>query len=698
MSPHARGRMAALAAGVVAASLVTLVLTRGETQVVRADPPEPHAYGYFDQVNENTFYVELREGPFQGMFTVVIPAVGVFWSGEPLTVTEELDGSFSLSFDGEGFLDSEATIETQAVPRFVTSGDTDPVEFELSGSLSEDLSEIELDFEYDSQIYDVDSEPAPQTADDIVDDTIDAFEAENWSALRSLFVDALTDEFDTTEFAAMITSTLGPFGDLDSVEAVDSVVYQLNPSPGAQLATVTLEFTFLVGMNNQSHEAELTYLYRESSWQLLEIAAFEDIESLEFLTYPGTSVSGEAFLTQPAVSILTADRVVDEDDDTTAVTLAIGDGPSGAALACSGGLSRTAVDGVATFEACEVDKPGEYTLTATADNMATVETPSFRVVQLTGELVADGDSLTLTTLSGGASAWFAFEGNDEANFSLLIESESVAEADLYLRRQDSTNLVGGGGFGDGMAFLEFRNPGSLEDADYYLVVRGLNGDVGDFTASLVTFEDVSDEIAVDGQEHLLTTTGPGANARFDFEMAGDTSLVAVVTMSTTGVSGSVTLYTDDDMFVSNAEMVDSAATLFSTPLPAGEYYLIVDASGPAVGTIEVIPTVVADEIVVTTLDTPEEVELIAAGQNGRLRFTAMGGAMVAVDVEDSDFQGFNVRVVDANGNFLAGGYIDSAAGHIDAVELPASGTYEIWILPWSGETGTATVTAVDESP
>ncbi len=56
---------------------------------------------------------------------------------------------------------------------------------------------------------------------------------------------------------------------------------------------------------------------------------------------------------------------------TTPVTLALAGGPGGAILACTGGLTRAAVAGVAAFAGCKVDQAGTgYTLVASAAGMA----------------------------------------------------------------------------------------------------------------------------------------------------------------------------------------------------------------------------------------------------------------------------------------------------------------------------------------
>ena len=94
---------------------------------------------------------------------------------------------------------------------------------------------------------------------------------------------------------------------------------------------------------------------------------------LAFTTAPSsTGTSGTALPTQPVVAIRDAsDNTVIT--DTSSVTLALTT-PAGATLACTPNPS-TAVAGVVTFNGCQIDKVGTYTLTA-IDGLLTSATSS----------------------------------------------------------------------------------------------------------------------------------------------------------------------------------------------------------------------------------------------------------------------------------------------------------------------------------
>src|SRR5712691_883537 len=118
---------------------------------------------------------------------------------------------------------------------------------------------------------------------------------------------------------------------------------------------------------------------------------------LGFTQQPQTTQAG-ATLTPPVqVAALDASEQVVQ-GFTGAITLALGANPGGGTL--SGGAPVNAVNGVATFPALSIDKPGTaYTLRATASGLTDATSSAFNV---TAPPPTTGD-LTVTTSTSGAS-------------------------------------------------------------------------------------------------------------------------------------------------------------------------------------------------------------------------------------------------------------------------------------------------------
>src|SRR5207237_5545294 len=78
---------------------------------------------------------------------------------------------------------------------------------------------------------------------------------------------------------------------------------------------------------------------------------------LAFQAQPGGGAPGAAWGQQPVVRVVDASTQT-VTASTAAVTLAIGSNPGGGTLTCAGGLTVTAVNGVATFSGCAINNAG----------------------------------------------------------------------------------------------------------------------------------------------------------------------------------------------------------------------------------------------------------------------------------------------------------------------------------------------------
>ena len=119
-----------------------------------------------------------------------------------------------------------------------------------------------------------------------------------------------------------------------------------------------------------------------SGLTLADSAVFDVADRLAFTTQPSaTSGAGVAFASQPVIAVRAGASNTAVNDQATVVTLSIkaGTGAVGAILTCDSGLSRTAVNGVATFTGCAIDKispttpANPYKIVASATNLASAE-------------------------------------------------------------------------------------------------------------------------------------------------------------------------------------------------------------------------------------------------------------------------------------------------------------------------------------
>jgi hypothetical protein len=120
---------------------------------------------------------------------------------------------------------------------------------------------------------------------------------------------------------------------------------------------------------------------------------------LGFTSQSARGTPGGAFAVQPTVAIQDAAGATVSSAPATGITLTIGANPGGGTLSCTGGQSKTTVNGVATFSGCKIDNVGVgYTLVATASPLTSATSSPFDVA----------DRLVFTSQPGGASSGAAF--------------------------------------------------------------------------------------------------------------------------------------------------------------------------------------------------------------------------------------------------------------------------------------------------
>ncbi|MBI3749060.1 MAG: hypothetical protein HY262_09495 [Chloroflexi bacterium] len=142
---------------------------------------------------------------------------------------------------------------------------------------------------------------------------------------------------------------------------------------GCRLAAAGVNFT-LTATSNPSYTPATS-------------AQFDVADQLAFSTQPSSTFSaGLAWSSQPAVAVR-ANSSTATHDQGTVVTLSIqaGTGATGATLSCTGGLSATAVNGIASFTGCSIDKvsptspSNPYKLVASAANLTSAVSSSVAI-------------------------------------------------------------------------------------------------------------------------------------------------------------------------------------------------------------------------------------------------------------------------------------------------------------------------------
>jgi hypothetical protein len=164
--------------------------------------------------------------------------------------------------------------------------------------------------------------------------------------------------------------------------ATSNLKLNTNQVPDADVTAwsdTTITFTIPAGTTPGSYPVTVTAgNWTSNNNQNLTVQAVGTATQLAFTTQPGGGTGGTPWTIQPVVTIRDANGYT-VTTATNAVTLAIGTNPSSGTLTCTNNTVN-AVNGVATFAGCRIDRSGTaYTLTASAGGLTGDTSSTFNI-------------------------------------------------------------------------------------------------------------------------------------------------------------------------------------------------------------------------------------------------------------------------------------------------------------------------------
>lgn len=170
--------------------------------------------------------------------------------------------------------------------------------------------------------------------------------------------------------------------------------YVLTPAGGASVSGVAVATTCPAGQQGVTFTSTAsgtvsvvartnapgtsTAVVGESNTVSVTFGGGSTATQLAFTASPASAVVGTAFSTTPVVAVRDSGGTLVSGDDSTQVTLSLASAPAGAVLTCTGGNTRTASGGLATFNGCSVSTAGAgYVLRATAAGLTQADSSSF---------------------------------------------------------------------------------------------------------------------------------------------------------------------------------------------------------------------------------------------------------------------------------------------------------------------------------
>ncbi|MGH3033191.1 MAG: Ig-like domain-containing protein [Gaiellaceae bacterium] len=374
--------------------------------------------------------------------------------------------------------------------------------------------------------------------------------------------------------------------------------------------------------------------------------------------------------------------------------------PNGASLAAtnagtSGGFLETTTLPVSGTYAVVVDPQGSATGSVT---LTLYDVPA----DVAHAIVPGGGTVTVSLGVPGQNARLAFDGAAGQRVSLEVTG-SCCTAAVSLLKPDGTTLVSMSIFGAN-AFLDTQ---TLPSTGTYTIVFDPQGSA---TGS-ATFElhDVPPDVTgtlVAGSPLPIALATPGQNARLTFSGAAgqrvSIELSSVTIGSSLGGTKVSLLKPDGSTLVAPVTVGTNGASVGPVSLPVnGTYAVIVDPQGANTGSMTVTLHDVPGDFTGSIVPggAPVAVTIVAPGQDARITFAGTAGQRVSLELTDVTIASAKVSFLDPAGGTLVGPLsVGTGGGFVDAVMLPATGTYTIFLDPQGTATGNATLRLYDVPP
>ncbi|HEY3141700.1 MAG TPA: DUF6531 domain-containing protein, partial [Acidimicrobiales bacterium] len=356
----------------------------------------------------------------------------------------------------------------------------------------------------------------------------------------------------------------------------------------------------------------------------------------------------------------------------------------------------------------ELTKSGRYTVvvegvvSAGTVNVTVHDVPP----DVHGDLVIDGDPVTVGIQAIGQVAELSFDGDAGQRLSLTMTGTSFGTPDFMV-----TDLLGPDGSSLDSRSLSGELLGPIDlpaDGTYRVRLDRLRPWITTGVTGSVTFRllevppDIHRPITLDGDPETVDIRVPGQNGDLSFTgHTGDRVSVSLTDINFTWALVSLLAPDDTELWSGWIGGFTSEAFFDPEALPAdGQYRIVIDpidGIGAVTAQAFTVPPDITGTVVVG--GAPARVTIAAPGQTASYTFTATAGDPLGVFITDFDpgagFAIWDVSLFAPDGTFLAN---DGPGEPIRIASLPQSGTYRIVIDPLGTSTGAATLTVRNLPP
>lgn len=267
MSGSTSKRAILVAAVVGATALSAALLTSLSSSPAHAAPPQSSLIsGFMDHASSDYLRVQLDSSAADyGQFVVALPGVGLAWSAQPAAVTVESDHSDQLRYDGPGFLDPNAILDTEFGIAYQQQGPATSKPIRLIGQIDPAHGTGSLEVWVAGKHYHFASLAVRQDADSTAAAVLAAIKAEDWPTLYSLADSSLRNAMTVQQFTQQVSDEFGG-GQVTDARQTGPISYTTS-SAGTSYASVPATFTTTHNGQTQTVSATVVLIRDGGSWR-----------------------------------------------------------------------------------------------------------------------------------------------------------------------------------------------------------------------------------------------------------------------------------------------------------------------------------------------------------------------------------------------------------------------------------------------
>ena len=370
-------------------------------------------------------------------------------------------------------------------------------------------------------------------------------------------------------------------------------------------------------------------------------------------------------------------------------------GPSGATLVNCGGFS--------SGSGCvlpQLNAAGMYTVvlvpgSATTAVQATLTLSS----EVSGVLTANAAATTFATARAGQNARYTFTATAGDNYSLAWTGATFSGYYTYLTvyAPDGSQIASSAYVSVGNPAGELQLNNLSQTGTYTVLVVPYLGETGQVALQLLS--PAKGALTVDGAP-LAINQAPGASGQYTFNGSIGQRLglgVSGVTFTPVGGSANWSIIGPNGATLVNCNSFSTDSACVLPQLNATGVYTMVLVPGSATTAVQATLTLSSEAHGTLTANaTATTFATARPGQNARYTFTATAGDNYNLALTGVTFNGYwsYVYVYAPDGSQIAAPYFNagySPTGETQLNNLSQTGTYTVFVVPYGGSTGQATL-------